>query len=337
VGQMIQDRYQWSQGQLQKFVFQILIGLKTLHAMNIIHRDVKPSNIVYDERHDVYQLIDFGVSTKLSSTCTLNKIETLNTGSSDTLSLIGTVGYISPEMFESIYSLKKISYTERVDVFSFGVTLLEMILHDRAFIQDFDILSERIQKELSRRETTLHMLVNQETQYLHELHKKMEDLLKNRRLERLCAEIYEKITILTHLPTCELDERDTMLSELIDKNKSISSCCKKFREFSLEELDENACIEYEFISKTKTLYNFFQKMDSVYKNRTNDDWVHDLYIYQIVFMTADRPFPESLCNMPESDCKDFLQRCLHYDPKERWTIDQLLNHSWLGMVENLSI
>lgn len=330
VHQMILRHEKWSTERLQRFCIQILTGLECLHSMNVIHRDVKPSNIVYDDVQDRYQLIDFGVSTKFSSGIQINKIETLNCAlPAETLSIVGTVGYISPEMFDSIYSLRNSAYTEKVDVFSFGITLLEMIIGERAFLKEFQDLPQRIEQHLKTREATLQSFINRETEYLHDLKLRLEDIIGNRRLERLRSEIYEKITILNHLHDCDDEERETMLSELIDKNKSISICCKKFAEYRLHELDDNTCDEYEFICKTKSLYSFYQKMESMLKKTSSAEWMEDFQMYPILFMTSPQDFPTSVNDVSDPLCQDFLRQCLHYDPARRSTIEQLLRHPWL--------
>ncbi|XP_021728894.1 G-type lectin S-receptor-like serine/threonine-protein kinase LECRK3 [Chenopodium quinoa] len=98
------DRVQIAQG--------TVTGLLYLHeecSTQIIHCDIKPQNILLDEYH-IARISDFGLAKLL----VLNQTHT-NTG------IRGTKGYVAPEWFRN----KPI--TVKVDVYSFGVLLLEII------------------------------------------------------------------------------------------------------------------------------------------------------------------------------------------------------------------
>ncbi|KDP31632.1 hypothetical protein JCGZ_14857 [Jatropha curcas] len=94
-------------------------GIAYLHhdcCPPIIHRDIKSSNILLDEDYEP-KIADFGVAklAKMSSS-----------KSCDSSCLAGTHGYIAPEM---AYTLK---VTEKNDVYSLGVVLLELVTGRRA-------------------------------------------------------------------------------------------------------------------------------------------------------------------------------------------------------------
>lgn len=86
----------------------IAYGMNFLHSQNIIHRDLKSPNILLNT-YDVPAICDFGLAKSLN-----NKQETLTTE-------IGTCDWTAPEVFQSPH------YTFKVDVYSFGVMLWEMI------------------------------------------------------------------------------------------------------------------------------------------------------------------------------------------------------------------
>ncbi|KAJ9562841.1 hypothetical protein OSB04_008001 [Centaurea solstitialis] len=89
-------------------------GLAYLHSEpNIIHRDIKTSNILLDERFKAH-LADFGLARLL---CPYDTHVTTD--------LVGTLGYIPPEYGQTL------SATFKGDVYSFGVVLLELITSRR--------------------------------------------------------------------------------------------------------------------------------------------------------------------------------------------------------------
>jgi serine/threonine protein kinase len=328
VRQMIIENFNWTNEDYKLFTQHILSGLKVLHDMKIIHRDVKPSNIVYDDTKNIYKLIDFGVATKFTSTQNLDKIETLN-NFDNSLSLIGTPGYISPEMFKSLYSLKKIDYNFSVDIFSFGITLLEMYTKKRAYQMDIYNLPTIIKYDLELNESIFHEIVDKDTDFLKKLSKRLDEIINNKKFESLKNEVQEKIDILKQLKTCDFDEKELFISELIDKNKSIYNYCKKYTEkLHIQDLDDNTIEEYEFIYKMKTLKLFYKKLDHFLRQEI-DILLNDYQIYPILFMISSYEYPLLLNEIDDDLLMDFLKQCLNKNPQYRMNIDELLNHPWI--------
>ncbi|MBI3110294.1 MAG: protein kinase [Ignavibacteriales bacterium] len=88
---------------------QISQGLAEAHAHGVVHRDVKPANILVT-KNDVVKIVDFGLA-KLSGRTKLTKAG----------SMLGTVAYMSPEQLQGC------DVDRRADIFSFGVVLYEML------------------------------------------------------------------------------------------------------------------------------------------------------------------------------------------------------------------
>ena len=93
---------------VSKIVVNLLSIFSYLHEKRIMHRDLKPDNILYNFKKAT--LIDFGFA------CEMPKGE--KTILKD---WIGTPAYMSPEM------LQKKNYTWKSDIWSFGVLIYELI------------------------------------------------------------------------------------------------------------------------------------------------------------------------------------------------------------------
>ena len=90
---------------------EVLRALADLHALGIVHRDVKPGNILLATTGEV-KLADFGLARHWEGT---------ETRVTETEGLVGTVEYLSPE--QALGDL----LDARSDLYSFGVVLFEML------------------------------------------------------------------------------------------------------------------------------------------------------------------------------------------------------------------
>ncbi|AMC34071.1 serine/threonine protein kinase [Janthinobacterium sp. B9-8] len=84
----------------------VLEGLAYAHSQGLIHRDIKPHNVMLDEQ-DRPRLMDFGIAAKR--------------GSKEPGEMIGTAGYMAPEMMQNL------PVDAEADVFAVGMTLYQML------------------------------------------------------------------------------------------------------------------------------------------------------------------------------------------------------------------
>jgi len=94
----------------------IASGLTHAHERGIIHRDVKPHNILLDDRGSP-KLADFGIASALDGTTSHNRAG----------SYLGTAAYSSPEQ------LRGEKVTPRSDIYSFGATLYHAAVGEQPF------------------------------------------------------------------------------------------------------------------------------------------------------------------------------------------------------------
>ena len=90
-------------------------GLGYAHNNNVLHRDVKPSNLLLDKDQHVY-VVDFGLA----------KLKDDDADLTTTGDVVGTLRYLAPEAFDG-------SRDERADVYGLGLTLYELLTQQPAF------------------------------------------------------------------------------------------------------------------------------------------------------------------------------------------------------------
>ncbi len=112
----------------------ILAGTLTAHEAGVVHRDLKPPNILLELRPDrvVPKIGDFGVAKVLRE-----GLE--STGGTHTGETMGTPGYMAPEQVRDAANTD-----HRADVFALGAILYELATGERAFVGSdaFDVMTK---------------------------------------------------------------------------------------------------------------------------------------------------------------------------------------------------
>lgn len=111
-----------------EFLRGILLGIEHLHSRNVIHRDLKPDNILL--QGDFPRITDFGISRIVSE-------GTMSTKA------VGSPAYMSPESFDGVKS-------PQADIWSAGVILYQMLTGDYPFDSEtiYGLLTAIQQKEI---------------------------------------------------------------------------------------------------------------------------------------------------------------------------------------------
>lgn len=97
--------------------YQVCLALEHAHRRGLVHRDVKPSNVMISTEGRV-KLMDFGIAHKRAETLTQPG------------SFLGTPAYMSPEQVTGA------TVGPASDVFSFGIVLYELLSGERPFVED---------------------------------------------------------------------------------------------------------------------------------------------------------------------------------------------------------
>ena len=104
-------QYDFSENFYWDLVFEMMMGLLFVHECGYIHIDIQPSNYLVDE-NGYLKLNDFSLAIRMSELCILDDI------------IEGDARYISKELF---HYKKNVKLDSKCDVFSLGLTLLEII------------------------------------------------------------------------------------------------------------------------------------------------------------------------------------------------------------------
>lgn len=120
-------------GEVFGIAAQVADALQTAHDEGVVHRDIKPGNIIYDRDRGIATVTDFGVARITDHQQTRTGI------------VLGTPSYMSPEQLsgETVDGLS--------DVFSLGVTLYQLLIGQRPFTgESLSSLMYRIANERHR-------------------------------------------------------------------------------------------------------------------------------------------------------------------------------------------
>ena len=102
-----------------KYIFhELVLGLKYLHENNILHRDLKPLNILLNAKNEI-KIGDFGLARIFSNSPNVKKIYT---------NQVVTVCYRAPELL-----LGETNYSTKIDIWSLGCILLELLTRKTTF------------------------------------------------------------------------------------------------------------------------------------------------------------------------------------------------------------
>ena len=129
---------------------KIVECLGNIHSAKVIHKDINPSNIVYNHKTKQLKIIDFGISTVLSQ-------ENLKTHNPNRI--VGTLAYISPEQTGRMN--RSLDY--RTDFYSLGITLYQLLTGQLPF--QAKTTMELVHCHIAQQPIPPHLLAEKEQYY----------------------------------------------------------------------------------------------------------------------------------------------------------------------------
>ncbi len=132
-----------SLGKILDIGIQVCAGMIEAECKKIIHRDIKPGNIMVDKKGTV-KILDFGLA-KIGDKSMVRQDGMVDSNLTEKGIVLGTVAYISPEQ------AKGQALDQRTDVFSFGVVLYEMMEGKNPFQVEeqietlYNVLNKRVE------------------------------------------------------------------------------------------------------------------------------------------------------------------------------------------------
>lgn len=185
-----------------------------LHGVNLIHRDIKPTNIMFENNGNC-KLLDFGISKKANHTETITE-----TG--------GTIIYMAPENFIS-YTSDTDTYTTRskvstkVDIWAFGCLLSQTYSGEKPWIGQGIIDNRTVFAKLFKgHKFPIPPIISKQS-------KEMADLIsrccENNQEKRICSSLlkYHLMNVLFTTVSENMKNGGFCLNEMLERSKTIKS------------------------------------------------------------------------------------------------------------------
>lgn len=212
--------------QFLKIAIQISHTLIEIHRRKITHKDIKPSNIIYNQQNGIVKITDFGISSFLDFE---------NRVLENTDHLEGSLPYISPEQTGRMNRF--VDY--RTDFYSLGITFYELLTGVKPFRSNdaaelihshIAVLPRPPHEILKTIEPAISAII------MKLMAKKVEDRYQSAQgikndLEFCFKALKEKIPIKDFIPgQRDVSERFTISQKLFGREKEISQLFKSFEQ-----------------------------------------------------------------------------------------------------------
>ena len=200
LGELLRKKGQLSVSEVVDYILQAARGLRYAHDQGVIHRDIKPGNILVDSSGNV-KIVDMGLA-KLENKGDEESISMLTASAS----IMGTVDFMSPEQG---FSSKNVD--GRADIYSLGATLFFLLTRKVMFPGD-----SAFEKLLAHREAPIPSLSNSRVGISPDLEIAFTKMVA-KKVEDRYANMAEVISALSRLQT-EIGENPIATEDLATTN-----------------------------------------------------------------------------------------------------------------------
>jgi serine/threonine protein kinase len=155
---IIHSKQSLTDDHIQYFIYQILRGLKAIHSAKVLHRDLKPNNLLVNKNCDL-KICDFGLARGVDDSCSQQLTE-----------YVVTRWYRAPELL-----VENATYDQGIDIWSVGCILAECLgrkalLPGKDYLQQLRLIIETLGQPSS---ADLSVIENpQAVEYIQALPKK---------------------------------------------------------------------------------------------------------------------------------------------------------------------
>lgn len=225
--------------QAAEFAAQICEGLEEAHKKSVIHRDIKPQNIIMTS-DGILKVTDFGIARATSQATTTMANST-----------IGTVHYLSPEQARGGYT------SESTDIYSLGVVLYEM-LTGRLPFNDTSAVTIAI-KHIQEKPVLPRILNNSIPKAMEYIVMKAMNKEQSQRYAT-AGDFLRDLRLVIKNPQVELEAH---LPDFVDDDKDIEVTRKR------SAIDDKAIDDYKKTHKQEEQYDEYAKKidDEMEENR----------------------------------------------------------------------
>lgn len=269
-----------------KLAFNIFKAIEEVHNSDVIHRDLKPGNIILsDDNNFEIRIIDFGIS-KLIDASTLT-----TTGQG-----MGTFAYMPPEQ---LTSARDIDY--RADYYSIGVMMYEFLSGEKPFTMSNQL--EAMNKIMNEKPTPV---INKKKNIPIRFSDLIETLLQKNPYQRNVS-INEILNVLNEL---KLQKQEKRIEYIYDKNKleflpiAQNNDSKALSEFASSEGLDGALFNAPLLLSTSKRYNEIKENSNL--RLLIDPYTHTLAYSAFTTKKTYKQLPYIISDVRKETPRDFI-------------------------------